>query len=77
MVACMILHHLRKERTLGDFNNLHNIAQSQKPISIKDLIIEVNKRIVEKNWDTLSDIESIELLCPGDGYELCDKGKVK
>jgi hypothetical protein len=41
----MILHHLRKERTLDDFNNLHNITQSQKPLSIKDLIIEVNKRI--------------------------------
>jgi hypothetical protein len=23
MVVCMILHHLRKERTLDDFNNLH------------------------------------------------------
>jgi hypothetical protein len=26
----MILLHLRKERTLDDFNNLHNIAQSTK-----------------------------------------------
>jgi hypothetical protein len=35
----------QERRTIDDFNNIHNIAQSQKAISIKDLIIEVNKRI--------------------------------
>jgi hypothetical protein len=33
MVVCMILLHLRKERTLDDFNNIHKIAQSQKATS--------------------------------------------